>query len=148
VPINKLLANIPSLASDEITWKKPRSIAIVLAWSVINVAILLNVFLLAGQTMEWYFMALLFSVSVYAGMILEDLKAIILGVFEALGLTMILAYLLMILPALVGAISGFYQQNLVLNNAVGYLFKMMFPLGVVLIVLGGLIGGILKDWLY
>ena len=147
MPINRLQLNITSLASDETTWKKPKTIAIVIAWSVINVGILMYVFLFAGQSMEWYFMTLLFAVSVYAGAILEDIKAIILGGFEALALTIILAYVLMIIPALIGQISGFYQQNLVLTIALGFLFRMMFPLGIVLIVIGGLIGGLLEGWL-
>jgi len=140
-------------ASDEITWRKPRSIAIVIAWGIMNASIVLNAFLSGGQIggatgLEWYYLLLLFSVSVFAGLLLADVKTIVLGVFESLFISILFVYLGIILPVLLGNVAGFGQANVVYWTAIGLIFKAFFPLGILTFVLGGMLGGFMEDLLF
>jgi len=135
------------LASDEITWKKPRSIAIVLAWSITNASIVLNVFLSGGLTLKWYILLLLFFFSVFAGMLLQDVKAIVLGVFEAIFLSMLLTYIGWTLPTFVGGTPFYGQATEVGMAALQYAFTMFFPMFPIVLVMGAVVGGFVEDWL-
>jgi hypothetical protein len=137
-----------STASDETTWKKPGSITIVTAWSITSASIILNVFLAGIQTTEWYVPLVLFFISIFAGMLLEDVKAIILGIFEALSLTVLLTYAGMIMPALIGKVANYYQANTVYMVSAGLIFTTFFPLGMMSLIIGGMVGGFVKDWLF
>jgi hypothetical protein len=146
-------------ASDEITWRKPRTVLIVTAWSVTNASVILNVFLHVGgfatinlflggsQTFLWFFLLLLFSISVFAGMLLEDIKSIVLGAFEAIALTVLLTYAGMVLPILTGNAPGFYLQE-IYTSSMSYIFSIFFPLIPLSFIMGAIIGGILEDWLF
>ena len=130
------------------TWPSPRSIAIVAAWTLTNASIILNVFFSGQQGLEWYIVLLLFFISVFAGMLLQEIKAIILGVFEALFLTVLLTYAGMIIPIFVGGVSGFYQAQTVYIISFEYLFRFFFPLVPIGMATGALIGGFAEDWLF
>jgi len=138
--------------SDEITWKRPKSIVIVLAWSVTNACIMLNVFLsgasLGPFSLEWYILLLLFFLSVFAGMLLQEIKAIVLGVFEAIFLSVILTYLGMVLPSLVGGTPYYGEANALDTTALAYALKMFFPLFPIILVMGAIVGGFAGDWLF
>ena len=139
-------------ASDEVTWKRPRSIVIVLAWSITNACIMLNVFLSGGPlgpfSLEWYVLLSLFFLSVFAGMLLQEIKAIVLGVFETIFLSVILTYLGMILPSLVGGTPYYGQASALDTTALTYTLKMFFPLFPIILVMGAIIGGFAEDWLF
>lgn len=129
-------------SSDELTWKKPRSIAIVIVWSIVNASLILNAFLSGRQFLAWYDMLLVFSISAYAGVLLAETKTLILGVFESLFISVLLVYLGMILPVLLGDVAGFFQANIVYWDAMGFILKLFLfpPLGTVAHFLGGLLG--------
>ena len=135
------------VATDEITWRKPRTVAIVIAWGITNASIVLNAFLNGREMLEWYDLLFLFVISGFAGVLLAEVKAIVLGVFEALFLSVLLTYVGMILPVLLGNVSGFYQANVVYWLSLGLIFKAFFPLALLAFVMGGLIGGFMEDWL-
>jgi hypothetical protein len=143
----KFRAYSPLAASDEITWKKPRTVIVALAWSITSASIMLNVFLSGGKSLDWPVLLLLFFVSAFAGVLLEDIKSIILSAFETLFLTMLLTYTGMIFPVLIGNVEGVYQTNLVYTVAIEIIFKMFFPLAILTIVVGGAVGGFAKDLL-
>ena len=138
---------ISLVATDEIVWRKPRTIAIVIAWGVTNASIILNAFLNGREMLEWYDLLLLFVISGFAGVLLAEVKAIVLGVFEALFLSVLLTYVCMILPVLLGNVSGFYQANVIYWLALGVIFKAFFPLGLIAFIMGGMLGGFVEDWL-
>ena len=141
-------------ASDEITWRKPRTIIIVIAWSIISTSIMLNVFLSGNRIVGFAFwsistalpLLLLFLLSIFAGVLLGDLKSIILGVFETFALWILLMYVGMSLPAIVGNAPLLYQQE-VYQNAIYNIFAMSFPLVPLAFLLGAVLGGFLEDWL-
>jgi hypothetical protein len=136
------------IASDEITWKKPRTITVVMAWSITIASIILNAFIGGIQTTEWYVVLVLFFISIFAGMLLEEIKAIILGIFEALLLAALLTYTGMIFPALIGRVTSDTQANVVYSVSAELVFRTFFPLGVLSLVMGGIVGGFIKDWLF
>jgi hypothetical protein len=107
----------------------------------------LNVFLSGSQALAWYILLLLFFLSIFAGMLLQDLKAIVLGMFEAVFLSMLLTFLGMILPTLVGGTPYYGEANEVGVLALQYAFRMFFPMFPIALVTGALIGGFLEDWL-
>jgi hypothetical protein len=146
------------MASDEITWKKPRTVLIVAAWSITNACVILNVFFWMGnfaiinlftgsQPFLLFVVLLLFFISVFAGMLLEDIKSIVLGAFEAMALTVLLTYAGMILPILVGDAPTMYVQE-IYTNSMSYIFAMFFPLIPVSFIIGAIVGGFLEDWLF
>jgi hypothetical protein len=136
------------LASDEVTWRKPSSILIVLAWSVTTACIELNAFLNGSQMLEWYVLLIIFLLSIFAGMLLQDIKAIILGVFEAVVLSVLLTYIGIVLPTFVGGTPYYGQANAVYWVALQYVFRMFFPAFPIILVMGALIGGFVEDWLF
>jgi hypothetical protein len=151
-------AHSPAIASDDITLKRPRTILIAVAWSITNASIILNAFLrmgnfavinlfITGQPFLWFLVLLLFSISVFAGMLLEDIKSIILGAFEAIALTVLLTYTGMILPILVGEAPNIYVQE-IYANSMSYIFTMFFPLIPLSFIIGAILGGFLEDWLF
>lgn len=134
-------------ASDELTWRKPRSVAIVIAWGFTNTAIILNAFLSGRQIMAWYDFVLVLFVSAFAGVLLADVKTIVLGIFESLFLSVLLMYIALVLPVLLGNVAGFYQANLIYWVSLGLIFKAFFPLAVFAYFLGGMLGGFAEDLL-
>lgn len=141
-------AHTLSTASDEITWKKPKSIIIAIAWSITNTSIILNVFFTGGQALEWYILLLLFAISIFAGILLQDIKAIVLGAFEAIFLTVFLTYTGMIFPILVGGVGDFYQAQTVYTIFFDYIFKFFFPMVPISMSIGAIAGGFVEDWLF
>jgi len=141
--------------SDEITWTKPRTVLVVIAWSIISASIMLNVFLSGSQIVGYAFWSIstalpilmLFFISVFVGMLLEDIKSIVLGVFEALALTILLTYVGMALPALVGNAPSIYV-NAIYADAMYDIFRMFFPLIPLSFLMGAAVGGFLADWLF
>lgn len=121
---------------------------IVIAWSITNASILLNLFYSGGQTLEWYILLLLFFVSVFAGMLLADIKAIVLGMFEAIFITLLLSYIGMILPIFVGCVSGYYEAQAVYTVSMTSIFRFFFPMVPLLSAIGALAGGFFEDWLF
>ena len=121
---------------------------IVIAWSITNASILLNLFYSGGQTLEWYILLLLFFVSVFAGMLLADIKAIVLGMFEAIFITLLLSYIGMILPIFVGGVSGYYEAQAVYTVSMTSIFRFFFPMVPLLSAIGALAGGFFEDWLF
>jgi hypothetical protein len=130
------------------TWKEPRTIAVVIAWGVTEASIVLNAFLSGRQMLEWYDLLLLFSISVFAGVLLVDIKAIVLGIFESLFLSIILSYVCMILPVLVGDVAGFGQANVIYWVTIGFVFRAFFPIGIMMFVAGGMLGGFAEGLLF
>jgi hypothetical protein len=79
--------------------------------------------------------------------LLAEVKAIVLGVFEALFLCVLMTYVALILPVLVGNVAGFYQANTVYWLALAVIFRAFFPVGLLAFVMGGILGGFVEDWL-
>jgi predicted neutral ceramidase superfamily lipid hydrolase len=136
-----------STASNEIEWRKPRNVLTVAAWSVTNATIAMGVFLTGSPAPQWYFLLLLLFISIFAGMLLQDLKTIILGIFEALFLTVLLTYIFMVLPAFISGVS-YYEAQVIYTGAVGWTFTMFFPLFPIILIMGAIIGGFAEDWIY
>jgi hypothetical protein len=141
-------ANTVLALSDEVTWKKPRNILIVAAWSITSASIMLNVFLNGGQTLEWYVLLLLFFMSIFGGMLLQEIKAIVLGVFEAIFLTVLLTYIGMIFPILIGRVTDFYEIQQIYTSSFQYAFKIFFPMVPIIMAIGAIVGGFAEDWLF
>jgi len=131
--------------TNNLTWKKPRSIAIVIAWGTINASIVLQAFLNRRLSLEWFDLLFLFFVGIFAGVLLADVKTIVLGIFEALFLSIGLTYFCMILPVLVGNVGGFFQANVIYQATLGYIFRAFFPTAVFACFLGGMLGGFVED---
>jgi hypothetical protein len=140
-------AHLFPAASDDITWKKPKSVAMIIIWSITTASIILNAFFTGAKVLEWYILLLLFIISIFAGTLLQDIKAIITGAFEAIFLTAILTWTGMILPILVGGVAGFYQAQAVYMISFNYAFRFFFPVVPISMVIGAVIGGFAEDWL-
>lgn len=100
----------------------------------------MNAFLSGRQVLAWFDLLVVFFVGAYAGVLLAETKALILGIFESLFLSILLVYLGMILPVLLGDVAGFYQANIVYWDAMGFILKAFFPLGAMAHFLGGILG--------
>jgi hypothetical protein len=116
---------------------------------------MLNVFLNGSQIVGYAFWSistalpvlLLFFTSVVAGILLVDIKSIVLGIFEALALTLLLTYLGIGFPAFIGNAPSFYV-NAIYMTGIYEVFRMFFPLIPLSFLMGGIIGGFLGDWLF
>lgn len=120
----------------------------VIVWSITSASIILNVFFTGEQVLEWYILLLLFFISVFAGMLLQNIKAIVIGAFEAVFLTALLTWTGMILPILVGGVAGFYQAQAIYIVSFAYAFRFFFPLVPLSMAIGAVVGGFAEDWLF
>jgi hypothetical protein len=135
-----------SLASvDEVTWRKPRSIAITIVWGVTNAFIALQAFLGGRENLAWFDLLFIFFVAVFAGALLADVKTVILGIFESIFLSVAIMYLCLILPVIVGNVAGYYQANVVYTMSVNWVFWAFFPLTVFSCFLGAIVGLFVED---
>ncbi|MBX5326948.1 MAG: hypothetical protein ACQXXH_07070 [Candidatus Bathyarchaeia archaeon] len=136
------------MAANGVTWKKPRSIVIILAWGVLNASLVMLAFLGGRLPLEWFDWLLLFFVAVFAGALLAEMKTIVLGAFEALLVSVGLTYLFMVLPVIVGNVEGYYFSNVVYSLSVTRVFWEFFPVPAFMCLLGGVVGGFVEDFIF
>ena len=127
----------------------------VIAWSIISAAVMLNLFLSGSLIVGYAFwnastalpLLLLLFISIFAGVLLADIKSIVLGIFEALALTVLLTFAGMAIPAIVGNTPSLYT-NVAYDTAIYDTFNMFFPLIPLIFLIGAIMGGFLEDWLF
>jgi ABC-type dipeptide/oligopeptide/nickel transport system permease subunit len=79
---------------------------------------------------------------------LVEIKAIVLGVFEALFLSIALTFFCMLLPVILGNVAGYYHANVIYSMSVDRVFWLFFPTATLAFVVGGIIGGFAEDLIF
>ena len=93
--------------------------------------------------LQWAHYVLLIFVSAVCGMLIVDLKDVILSYFLVMLFSFSMTtFVFGVLPSITGALrSGFMASDLVVSSAVMMIIKSTFPGVWVLCLLGGVIGG-------
>jgi len=89
-------------------------------------------------------LVLIFFISVIAGIVLLKPESILIGCAGSLALSCIVAFVVLSQPAFVADVSGAVRE-LIFFRSISIIFKMVVPIVVVLIFLGGLLGGIIGE---
>lgn len=122
---------------------KPKSILIALGWTVTICSVILQVlYTSSGPGLLWYHYAALFLVSMLAGIVIVDLKDVILGYFIVFPLSFAtLIFVMGVLPGAAGKLqSGTMALDVIGGMAINMVMRITFPGVWVLCLLGGILG--------
>jgi len=98
-----------------------------------------------GPSMTSFDTMLLLGPSALAGLILVDAGLILLGCFAALGISTLLVFLCIISPNILGIIAHPLLQQELVRAALIFTFRSFVPVGIILCLVGGVLGGILGE---
>ncbi|MCJ7719515.1 hypothetical protein MUO69_06260 [Candidatus Bathyarchaeota archaeon] len=121
---------------------KIQTILVAVAWSFIISSIVLQV-LYVTPGLSWPYIVLLMLGSFLSGILIVDLKDVILSYFFVLPSSLFtMTFVLGILPSITGKLqTGFMTSDLVISSAFTLVMKNTFPIVWVLCLLAGVIGG-------
>lgn len=86
----------------------------------------------------------IFASSILGGLLLAELRQAMIGMFVALAEGVAIAYLAIVTPVVIGA-SDLFLAGQISDIAVLRLFQIIFPIGIVAIIIGTIAGDILGD---
>lgn len=118
----------------------------VVGWAIIIASILLHS-LYQKQSVSFFDFALLFLASVFAGLILVDIRTILVGYLVAFVLSVALIYVCLILPVLLDVFTYPEFGEVVYREAVKLVFVAVFPISFFTCFVGGFIGGAFGEML-
>jgi len=119
-----------------------RTVLVAVGWSFLISSIILQA-LYVTPVLSWPFYVLLVLASLICGMLIVDLKDIILSYFVVLLFSFsTITFFLGVLPSLTGKLqTGFLTSDLVVSSAVLMIVKSTFPGVWVFCLLSGIFGG-------
>lgn len=118
-----------------------KDILIVLSWGIIYSSIILQARFSGREFLSELDLLLLFAISILAGVILKDMKAIIIGSMGALLFSVLVMFLVLTLPTLLGFVPYAYQSEFIHILAISVIFKLIFPAALFMCFLGAVLGG-------
>jgi hypothetical protein len=121
-----------------------KELLIIFGWSLIITSIVLRPFY-AGANVSVMDYLLIFFFAMLAGMILIELEKVVYGAFGSLALSIGLMYLCLISPDVLGRITQNVLLDLFYGGAVVAVFQAFFPITIIMVFLGALIGGFLGE---
>jgi len=117
-------------------------LAVIAGWAVAITSIIVNS-LYVRPLLTWVDIVLLFVASAMSGMMLVDLESVVVGFVVAFALATVMTYILLCLPTILG-ISGAIGEVLS-SGAVVMVFRSIFPVPFILILIGGFFGSFLGE---
>lgn len=122
-----------------------KDILIVLSWGVIYTSIMLHACFSGREFLSELDLLLLFVISVLAGLVLKDMKAIIFGFMGTLLFSVLLMFLVLTLPTLLGYMPYAYQSEFVHILAIRIIFRLIFPAALFICFVGAILGGFFSE---
>jgi len=122
-----------------------KTVTVTLGWAVILSNILLNA-IYQGLPVNIWILLSIFAVSVFAGLILVNIDRIVAAAIVSLILSILIMFFCLSLPAILAKIEP-GLEDLLYAGALGWIVKYIFPFPTLLCILGGLIGGMVGEWM-
>jgi len=118
-----------------------KAVLVAVAWAFIMSSIILQVLYVTPE-LSWPYITLLVLGSFVSGILIVDLKDVILSYFIVLPLSLFtMTFILGILPSITGKLqSGFLASDLVISYAFTLIIKSTFPAVWILCLLAGILG--------
>lgn len=117
---------------------------VMLGWALMLSAVVLSA-LYRGPSLDWLEWALLIAVCMFAGAVLVDLDAVVLGFFGAFLLSMAVSFLCLSLPALLGILEHAAQKEALFQWAVVLVVRTLVPLPLMYCFAASVIGAFLSE---
>jgi len=118
---------------------------VVLAWSISMASIILQALLYGRQPLSTFDLLFLFIVSTLAGLVLVDIKWIILGYAGSLFLSTLLMFVCLTLPVTLGKLLYAFHGEFVQLLTINMIFTALFPYSILACFFGVLFGGFLAE---
>lgn len=93
-----------------------------------------------GYPLAAFNVVFLFVMSVLAGMVLVDVEIVVFGYVGALSLSVLLMFVSLSLPALLGEVIYAPLKDVLYSGIVVLIFQTIFPGVIILCLMGGLLG--------
>jgi len=122
-----------------------KTILTVFSWGIIYASIILQARFSGKEFLSAIDFSLLFAISVLAGLVLKDFKAIVFGSVGALLFSVFLMFVALTLPVLLNYMPYSFQGEFVYLIAIQMIFRIMFPTALFVCFLGGVLGGFLGE---
>jgi hypothetical protein len=113
-------------------------------WAIMLSAVVLSA-LYRGPTLGWVEWALLFAVCLFAGAILVDLDVVVLSFFGAFLLSVLLDFLSLSLPALLGVLEHAAQREALFQWTAVLVVRTVVPLPLMYCFAVSLVGAFLRE---
>ena len=123
-------------------WIKDLSVTV--AWSLIMSSIMLQS-LYERPLLTALDLTLLFLASFFAGLILVDAGIIVFGYMGSLVLSLLTMFVSLSLPALLGRVKYLELESLVYSEALSSIVRIVFPVVLVICLVGAFLGGIMGE---
>jgi hypothetical protein len=114
-------------------------------WALIIASILLHS-IYQKQSVSPFDFVLLFLASVFAGLVLVDIRTILFGYLVAFVIAVAFVYICLVLPAILSVFTYGEFGEVVYREAARLVFLAVFPFSFFLCFVGGFVGGALGEW--
>ena len=116
-----------------------KDVLVVISWGFLMAAIILQA-LYANASLAALDILLLFVVSVVAGMLLIDIKTILLGYLCSFSLSVLITFICLTLPVTLRIFEYAALNEALYRAAVFMIFTSVFPAPIILCLIGGFLG--------
>lgn len=121
-----------------------KNVLIIVSWGFLMASIVLQA-LYTHMSLTALDILLLFVVSVLAGMILIDIKTIVLGYICSFFLSVLITFICLTLPATLGIFEYAMQSEALYRVAISVIFTGVFPAPIILCFIGGFVGSAISE---
>ena len=121
-----------------------KDVLVIISWGFLMAAIILQA-LYANASLAALDILLLFVVSVVAGMLLIDIKTILLGYTCSFSLSVLITFICLTLPMTLGTFEYAAQSEALYRAAVFMIFTSFFPAPIILCLIGGFLGSAIGE---
>jgi len=121
-----------------------RHFAVMLCWTTMFSAIVLNA-LYRDLVLNWFDWILLLAVCLFAGAVIVDIDVVVLGFFSAFLLSLLVIFLCLSLPAMLGVLQHIAQREALYQWAVVLVARTLVPLPLMYCFAASLVGAFLRE---
>jgi hypothetical protein len=121
-----------------------KNLLVILGWSIIVASIILQR-LYQGPLLLAQDYFIVFVASILAAMIIVDAKTIILGWMGSTLISISIMLVCLSLPGIVDEVSTNFVLEFLYAGAIVMIFRAIFPVTIILIFIGAIIGGIIGE---
>jgi hypothetical protein len=118
---------------------------VVVGWALIIASILLHS-IYQTQSISPFDFVLLFLTSVFAGLVLVDIRTILFGYLVAFFIAVAFMFICLVLPAILAVFTYSEFAEVIYREATRLVFLAVFPFSFFVCFVGGFVGGALGEW--
>lgn len=125
--------------------RRVREVLVTVGWAITIASIALQALYQGFELLPPLSLALLFIVSVLAGVVLVEPGIIVFGFFGALAISMLVMFVCWVSPAVLGTLPYAILGGFLYEAAFATVFRSLVPAPVILCLMGALFGGVIGE---